>query len=389
MLSESSPHYLLDGWVLHSSPPKQWRTPAFSALVCVGVCLTISFAAAASSGLDQSGAALARTSVQLWLVSVGAGLTVNGTSFTLVPIGATLMTFAVGWLVARGFTAKSQIEPVGFGAKVGAMTGISAGLLSAVTSVGQTSTSFARATFGAFLVIGLAAAFGAAASTKTRWLGAPTRLVSVLTGASVSTTLVLLGSAALTFALLASNLNQAANIWASLGPDSPILLALMCVLSMFTMTLWATATIFGPGFYFGPEATVDLTGNDLGLLPGFPPLAAIAEPGPYPSLTAGLLLLPLIAAVLGGLATYRRLAQTTEPSWASAVAECAAGGAVAGFVIGLLTQTASGSIGPGLMGQVGPASWQTLLIAVPLMAIGAALAGTGAHYRSTRDKSAV
>ena len=371
-----------------SRPLDQWRPAIILAVLSTGASLFAAAVAIAAAGTSGSVLALVRSAGQTWLVSLGATLTLDQVRIDVLGIGATFLVFAMTWLLARLVVRKSEVDPLTFGAKTGGITGVIAAICSALTSTDSASTSLVRAAFGAFLVVGLASALGAASQIGLPWLGLSERWQPVAEGATTAT-IGLLGSATVvTLIMLNRHLDQAAEVWASLGPDSPLLLILMCVLAAPTLVLWTTSVILGPGFSLGPDTSVDLAGSHLGAVPAFPPLAALPDPGPFNSAVIVLMLIPVLSAAVGGFVAYRHLSRIVDPGWGRVVGDCSLAGVVAGLVIWLATETASGAIGPGLMQHVGPARFETLLLAVPTMAVGAALGGIGAHYRYSRDISA-
>lgn len=217
-------------------------------------------------------------------------------------------------------------------------------------------------------------------------VGLPERWRPIAEAAATAVTGVLAAATVVTLVMLTAHLSQAADLWASLAPEGPLLLGLACVLSLPTLVLWTTAVLFGPGFALGSDTSVDLTGAGLGSVPGFPPLAGLPDPGPLPGWVVVLTLLPVAAGVAGGVVAWRGVPES-DRSWGRVVGDGALAGAVAGVVVGLLAWTAGGSLGPGLLQTAGPSAWPVLAVAVPVLAAGAALGAAGAHYRSGRVRS--
>jgi hypothetical protein len=196
-------------------------------------------------------------------------------------------------------------------------------------------------------------------------------------------------SAALVVVLLAVRLERAAELWALLDPGvgGSVALAVICLLTVPTLVLWATSVLLGPGFALGSETSVDLTGSQLGQVPGFPPLAALPEPGSFPGWVFVLGLVPLLAGMVAGF--------RTEPPPAAEAAESgsmllrrfpygAAAGGLAGLMVGLAVAVSGGGIGPGRMAEAGPPPFTPVLVAVPVLAAGGALGAVLAHYRGAR-----
>ena len=115
------------------------------------------------------------------------------------------------------------------------------------------------------------------------------------------------GATVITLVMLVLHLDSAADLWATLDPGGPVLLGLMCLLALPTLVLWTTSVLLGPGFTLGTDTAVDLAGADLGPVPGFPPLAALPDPGPFGGWVVVLTLIPLAAGVAAGLVAYTRV----------------------------------------------------------------------------------
>ena len=161
-------------------------------------------------------------------------------------------------------------------------------------------------------------------------------------------------------------------------------LAVMCLLSVPTLVLWATSVLIGPGFVLGTDTSVDLTGSHLGAVPGFPPLAALPAPGEFSGWVFVLGLVPLLAGIVAGFKTDPPVPGDSDSALLHRLGHGAAAGAVAGLVVGLAVAVSGGGIGPGRMADAGPPVLTPLLVAVPVLAMGGALGAVLAHYRGAR-----
>ncbi|MBA4607045.1 hypothetical protein H1W00_00960 [Aeromicrobium sp. Marseille-Q0843] len=364
----------------------QWRPAILTAVGTAVLSVLIAGAAASSTAVAGSTADLVRSAIRTWLVSVGATLTAGEQRLDLVPIGATIVVIVLVLVLTRLCLRSPVADPGAFGAMTGGVAGVLAGICSAATTTDATSTSFVRAAFGAFVVVGLPAAWGASRQAGVAWLGLAPRWVPVADGAVTGVIGLLGGATVLTFVMLVLHLDRASDLWATLDPGGPVLLGVLCLLALPTLVLWTASVLLGPGFTLGPDTSVDLAGSSLGAVPGFPPLAALPDPGPFGGWVVVLTLIPLAAGVAAGLVAHTRM-PAKESTWGRAAGDGALAGAVAGAVIGLLVETARGGMGPGLLQSAGPPAWQSLLVAVPLLAAGGALGAIGAHYRSSRDRA--
>lgn len=387
MLSGTTSHYLLDGEVPETPSAAPWRPAIIVAVGSSLVSVALAAVAVQAAGVAGSLGATVRAAVQTWLVAVGATFTAGDLRLDLVPVGATFVVVVIVLAVTRLALRSPVADPIAFGAMAGGIAGLTAAVCSAATSNDAHGTSFVRAAFGAFVVVGLAAAWGAARRGDVAWLGLPARWTPIADGASSGVTLVLGGATVLTLVLALRHLGRAADLWATLDPGGPVLLGLMCVVAFPTLVLWSAAVLLGPGFAIGADTSVDLTGSALGNLPGFPPLAGLPDPGPFPSTAIALMLIPLLAGLGAGVVAHART-PTADRDWRRTLIDGAAAGAAAGLVLGLLVETARGSLGPGDLAVVGPPGWQTLLVAVPLLAAGGACGAAADHYRSGRDRPA-
>ena len=141
-------------------------------------------------------------------------------------------------------------------------------------------------------------------------------------------------SAAIVLVLLALHLPRASDLWAALDPGfgGGFALAVICVLAAPTLVLWTAAALIGPGFQLGTHTSVDLTGAQLGAVPGLPILAALPSPGAFPGWVIVLNLIPLAAGMLAGW----RVDTGEREDILIKVGLGAAAGAVAGFLLGVL-----------------------------------------------------
>ncbi len=361
--------------------------PAFltAILATVGsLALAAVFVLVAHGSADLSFPGFARASARTWLVSLGSGLEAGDFSLGLVPIGATLLCIGVVaittiWVVA------DPVELAAFAATTAGASGVLAGIASAASNSGDIHTSVVRAAVGAFVVGGVGSAIGAVlshGSAADLW-PTPNPDVRAVVRASVPAMVaVLAASAVIVVGLLVMHLGRAGDLWAVLDPGlgGGIALAAACVLSVPTLSLWAASALIGPGFALGTDTSVDLSGAQLGAVPGLPVLAALPAPGEFAGWVFLLGLIPLAAGMLAGW----RVDVRNREDLLLRVGLGAAAGGCAGLVLGLLIGVSGGAIGPGRMADAGPPALTPLLVAVPVMALGGALGAMLSHYRGGR-----
>jgi len=319
-----------------------------------------------------SGQADVRIPARIWLVGHGAGLAAGETHIGIVPVSVTaLFVLLMAWAARR--TTRAELADLGpYVGTVAATVGIVAAVLAAATSTDDVSTSIPRAVVGGFAVGGLGSALGAGWRYRTT-LPVPDVVRLVVRGASRGVSAVLGASLVLVLALLAWHGQRAADVWGLLSPNflGGLALAFACLLSIPTLVLWAASVLVGPGFALGAGTSVDLTGSHLGLIPSFPTLAAVPDPGNFspPILVLGLVL--PVAGIWAGSVTPR-------------VRVGAASGALAGLVLGSLIGMSGGGFGPGRMAVAGPPPVTPLVVAVVVLAASGAIGSLLAHYRGRR-----
>lgn len=140
------------------------------------------------------------------------------------------------------------------------------------------------------------------------------------------------------------------------------------------LVLWAASWFVGPGFSLGTGSSVSPLGTSVGPLPAVPVLGAL--PTQDWSFAFVGILVPVVAAfVTATLLRGRVLAALGQHDGPLARALVGVGGgAVGGLVVGLLAATASGSIGPGRLAEVGPSPLVVGAVAALEFAVAAALA---------------
>jgi hypothetical protein len=336
-----------------------------------------------ASGL--SAGSLARTTIRTWLVALGAGIEAGPVAIGVVPIGATLLCIALVARAAVWVVADPLVELAAFAATAAGAYGTIAAIASAATNVGDVHTSVVRAAVGAFVVGGLGAVWGSVQrhGDSGRWWFTTAPDVRAVVRAAVPGVLAVLAAAAVIVAvLLVTHVERAGDLWALLDPGlgGGVALAVGSVLVVPTLVLWTASALVGPGFAIGSGTSVDLTGSQLGQVPGFPLLAALPAPGEFPGWVFVLGLVPL----LGGMLSGWRVDPGGRSALVPRLALGAAAGATAGIVLGVLIGLSGGAVGPGRLAEAGPPAFTPLLVAVPVMALGGALGAALAHYRGAR-----
>lgn len=357
---------------------------AFLAAI-LSLAVSAAFVLVAQGSADPPFASFVRATVRTWLVSLGSGIAAGPVTLGLIPVGATLVCVVLVARTASWVVVEPVEELAAYVATTAGAYGVIAGIASAASASGDVSTSVIRAASGAFVVGGIGAGWGAVrrhGQGERLWFTASDDL-RLATRAAIPGALTLLAVAgAVVIVQLVRNLERAGDIWAQLDPGTGggIALAIACVLAAPTLVLWTASALIGPGFILGTDTSVDLTGSQLGNVPGFPMLAALPPPGEFPGWVFVLWLVPLLAGMVSGW----RVGRGAREGLPARVALGAAAGGVAGFLLGILIGLSGGAIGPGRMADAGPPAFTPLLLAVPVMAVGGALGAVLKHYRGGR-----
>jgi hypothetical protein len=328
---------------------------------------------------------LARTAVRTWLVALGSGIEAGPVSIGLVPLGATVLCVALVARAAAWVVADPLDEPAAFAAAAAGALGAVAAVASAATNVGDVHTSVVRSAATGFVVGGLGAVWGSVQrhdDAERWWFTAPAEVRAVVRAAVPGALVVLAAAAVVVVVLLATNVQQAGDLWALLDPGigGGLALGVGSLLAVPTLVLWTVSALVGPGFAIGTDTSVDLTGSQLGQVPGFPVLAALPTPGEFPTWVFVLGLVPL----LGGVVSGWRVEPGGREGLVPRLALGAAAGGLAGLALGVLVGLSGGAVGPGRLADAGPPLLTPLLVAVPVMALGGALGAVLSHYRGAR-----
>jgi hypothetical protein len=158
------------------------------------------------------------------------------------------------------------------------------------------------------------------------------------------------------------------------------LLLLLQVCLLPNAAVFAGAFAAGPGFTLGTGTAVAPGGVRLGPLPAIPMLAAVPH-----DVSAGwlqlLVVVPVGAGVVAGVVVVR-----SRP--ATGLARAAVLGTLAGLcgavAFASLCELASGAIGPGRMGDVGPAVVATLVVCAVAGSLGGSVAAAGLCWVNSR-----
>lgn len=340
---------------------------------------------------------------QVWLVAhctpltmaaiQGIDLSSGGGTLTLVPLGLTLIPFALsviaGRRIARACWRGQFLIPFCAGMVSYALIGA---LVALVSSTEYVSVSVpAGAVFplipaGLGTLVGgwsvsrsLAAILGADAaswiqrtSQYSRWAGS--YLWAVVRAGFLSAVAMIAAGALVTAVTLVWNWDRIIAVYQRLGTGAAGDTALMALQFGYlpNMIVWSAAWISGAGFSVGEGALTSPFETSLGALPQFPPFAALPEGGPWIYAPA-VVVLPVLAGVLAGWWFLREgenhlddwMAIRLPMRWftfiVSTVLTVAFIAAIGAGLVALLAWLSQGSLGMGRLTDIGPNAWHVFL----------------------------
>jgi len=337
-----------------------------------------------------------RTAITLWLAAHHVAFSLHGAGqIGMLPLGLLVIPGALLWRAGRWVVRTGEVARlphVGHAALALALPyAVTSGALALAARSSLAAPSLPQAVIGPFLVALVAAGLGGAHALAPwrRLIGVlPVRSRSVTAGMLVTLALLTTGGAALAGGSLALHLGQVRALTSNLAPGAAgsVLLLLAELAYLPNAVVWAIAFCLGPGFAFGAGTFVAPTGSVLGVLPGFPMLAALPSGTGIPAwLSLAVLAAPYLAAAAGGVLTVRIMPTPVleaAPLWGFV------SGAASGCVVGILAAFAGGPLGNGRLAAVGPSGWQVGLVAILEMGVTAAVAAGAANWLMLRHAPA-
>ena len=328
----------------------------------------------------------ARVGTAAWLLGHGASLTFAGATISVVPLGVSLLSaFLVHTAVRR---ARLTAWPaVGFA--VGTFLAFT-GIFIAVAGV----SGGVRALLGAAVVATGGALFGLRQSAPALLAVVRRASASVPSWARLGVRAALRALMLLlvlaTIALVAGvvfGFSEILAVHESMAPDgvSTAVMVVAQLLLVPTLVIWVLAYLAGPGFAIGTGTLFSPGQIDAGALPVVPVLGALPEPG---SMLGSIPFVVVVGIGVGAVVGVWLRRRARELDLVRSVSAAAIAAVVPALVVGLLCLTASGSIGPGRMAQVGPAAGQVTVAIGWQLLLGAVLAVVLLHPATARVASA-
>jgi hypothetical protein len=330
----------------------------WSLLVGVGLvsCLVmLAWALSPNSDGDTVGAW--RAAGYAWLGAHQVPLKIGDRPLTLLPLGAVLLGLLLTRRAARWagqlLPDPSPREAAGIVAACALVYGAGGAGLAWLSGVPSTGADPVPALVYAGTVAAVGATWGIAADvgllSRAR-ARIPDRHRRTLMGALMAVAGLFAAGAVLVAASLVRHVYQVVATASDLNAGLVGTLALTVVgaLCLPTLNIWALSVVVGPGFELGAGNGLNIFGGQVEILPALPVLAAI--PATMPGWAPLLLMVPVGLGVLAGRIRWGRDLPTL--AW---TAESGAGLAVGvAVLVGGLGLLASGSLGGGRLGQVGP-----------------------------------
>jgi Family of unknown function (DUF6350) len=401
-----------------SSRPPSPRPPArplavtgvVGAAWCVGIGLAglttitlIGWVAGPRSALGSGLPDVFRTAVNFWLVAHHAGYSLPSGRVGLLPLGLMVLPGALlyrsgGWITRAADAPGDRrigVVPAAFALAV--PYSILAGLLALAARGSTVVPSAWQALVVAFLLALFAGGFGAArAVVRARGggrvrsgLGALLRLLpdrprSLVVGVAGANAVLVAAGALLAGLSLALHARQAGQLYDVLAPGvvGGVLLFLVELVFLPNAVIWGMAYAIGPGFSVGTGTSVSPTGVFLDVVPSFPPLAALPEPGPAPAVSLLALAAPFIAGFVGGALTVRVM---PSPVYEAAPLWGFVSGALTAVVAAGLAALAGGPLGGQRLATMGPSAWQVGFMAALEVGVSAAIAAWAMNWSMFRE----
>lgn len=323
-----------------------------------------------------------RTGTHFWLLANGAGLSLQGERWTLVPLGVTALLvlmisgmagFAVRQallqLSAQG-AAPTRTETGRCVRNVTAVVALTYLISVTVTaSIVGTSNQGGRALIGS-AVIGLVSSWwGASRAANYRVADSlPVWLRAVPSAVQTALLTMVVAGAAVFTATIVIRFDQINELAHGLGLNvfSGFFVLLVQAIFLPNFILWSGSWALGAGFRVGVGSVVSPTSTDLGLQPWVPIFGALPDEGPG-SLWS---LLWLLSGVLaGGLAAVQVMRRRPRARFDETAVVGALAGVLAGLVYTALASASGGDLGNGRLAGMGPRLTELAVMSGSLMGI--------------------
>lgn len=327
-----------------------------------------------------------RTGTHFWLLANGAGLSLDGERWTLMPLAVTLVLvlmisgmsgiavrqalLPITVQAGRGGTPATRQEA---GRAVRNVTVVaSLAYLISVTvtaSIVGTSNQGGRALVGSLLIGLVSSWWGASRAAGYRVVdGLPEWLRPVPAAVQAALLTMVIAGAAVFTATIVIRFDQINELAAGLGLNAFSGLFVLLAQAMFlpNFLLWSGSWALGAGFRVGVDSIVSPTNTNLGLQPWVPIFGALPDEGPGSLWSLLWLLSGVVAGMLAAVQVMRRRprARFDETALVGGLA-----GVLAGLVYTLIAAVSGGDLGNGRLMGMGPRLTELAVMSGSLMGI--------------------
>ena len=357
-------------------------------VVCLAVAVTGWFLADGGAHGDTRDAL--RVGADTWLVGHGSHLTYGGVTYTVVPLGLTVL---LAWVAFRSGRWAGATSPPADDRElwVGAMLMTSAYVVVAivtcvVAATPEVSGSLVLTLLGSITLAGGVGGCGLVTGAG-RWPVVrallPPWAWPVVRSALAIVVGLLACSALVVVAAFALDAGSAATVVSRLGlhTGDALMLVLLTALIAPNAVLLGGAYVLGPGFAVGTGTVVSPSAVQLGPVPAFPLLAALPDDGATPWFTTALMGLPVLVAAVSVAMVQRR---HPVRAWDLAAMRGLGSGVIAGVLTGILTSFAGGALGDGRMADLGASTGEVLVASMLAMGTGGLIGALVMTYLQRR-----
>ena len=309
-----------------------------------------------------------RAAGSFWLLANGGALQWQNASLSLPPLLLTLvlvlfMRRAGSWLADAVDAADVAGAKQAFAFAIAAVASVQL-LVAASIENSTLQVSMLRSVFGAMVVAAIGFGWGLG-----RQLGVELPEAWYIHRVSVQRYVLALVGSALVVTIVSGIAHWRAfiDVLRAVAGDvtSIVQFLVACLVFLPTFVLWVVAVLLGPGFAFGTDTFIGLSGISIGALPPIPLLALI--PTEPPVWSWALLVVPFAAAVWATRPVPR---EENGMFHLRSVGELLLLGLISGAAISLL---ANGALGPGRLAVTGSVWWQVALSSAGWLAAAALL----------------
>lgn len=356
-------------------------------LLAFGVPVLLGWALA--SGPASAPGDAIRVGVHVWLAAHLVPAETPAGPIGLLPLGFVLIPIALLALVGRWAARAARPRDLPDAVLLAGALSVAYALLAVLVGAWGSTDTLSSPAYAMFLApLLIASIVTTTAVIRSAGLGArvrgfvPDNAIAVLSGGAAALLVLVAGGAVIGGIALALQLDEASDLASRLRPGAvgAVLLTIVCIGYIPNAAIWAASFAVGPGFAVGAGTTITPSVAESGALPAFPLLAALPSDGPPPAIVAITMLLPLVAALVGGAVVARRASAHTPAEHVAGLGALA--GLMGGLSLGLLALLSGGPLGDDRLALLGPSAWRVALLAsVALATVGAAVSWALARRR--------